>query len=248
MNKEEKQARILNGVHRKIKMIEQNAFPKREQEKHRRSIKPFIAASLCLLLVIGFIASNTLFPHGSVSAPSSKALSFYAGAQPETLKLSNLDQRFIAGNNHLGMSMLSSLYKEKNIVVSPVSLVLPLLMINEGAKGETAEQILSVLGLVNLSEEEKNAAIAQLLNRISSDGMEFSNSLWVSQGLDMNPDYLDTCVNRYSSDVGLVDFSDKTSLEEIDRYIKEKNTWGIRWDLFPRRSGYRTFIDEHAVL
>ena len=237
MKMEEKKQRILSGVHEKIQQMEQSSSGAPAPQRKR---VPRWAVACCCILIAAILLYDLVLPSGQIAPPSSSALAFYSAKEVAEEEVSALPEQFIQSTSQLGAAMLQELYAEKNTVVSPVSLQLPLLMAREGARGETEQQITQALGIEEMEAQTVDRAIAQLLSRISSGGMEFSNSLWISNGYPIAKEYINLCIEKYASDVGNVDFSDQESLQEIDRYIQEKTHGELE--------GISSMVDPDTVL
>ncbi len=91
--------------------------------------------------------------------------------------------------NRLGMEMVRLLMEENpdgNHLVSPLSLSIALGMLQNGAEGETREQILALIGEAE-SVNRDNKAIISRLNGMNGEALKLAiaNSLWVRD--DMTP-------------------------------------------------------------
>ena len=90
----------------------------------------------------------------------------------------------------LGFEMLKELYAEGNVLLSPASLAVALGMAAEGASGETLEQILTALGVEDLSE----------LNGVVPEEIKSANAAFVAQGLPLKGDYIDRLSEAYGAE------------------------------------------------
>ena len=120
-------------------------------------------------------------------------------------------QRIATANNNFAIKMYHQLTKEDtldNLVFSPYSISSAMALGYVGAKGDTYDEIQQVFDYSAIDQMLPNAAaLYNQLNRPNVDYMLSStNGLWVQQGLDPNPTYLDS-INRYlQAEVNPVDF------------------------------------------
>ncbi len=96
-----------------------------------------------------------------------------------------------------------------NILFSPFSIITALAMVQEGAGGQTASQMQSVL---NLSPDPtvRQPAFQQLISEINAPGKHYTlstaNNLWIQQGFTVLPAYLNTVETDYFAGVTNLDF------------------------------------------
>ena len=112
---------------------------------------------------------------------------------------------------------------EANALISPVSVIMALAMTANGAKGETLEQIESVLGLdvasLNADYTKKS---------FNGNGIKLANSVWLRNErnrLTVNESFVQTVQSRYGADVFSEKFNKKT-LDKINAWVSD-NTDGL---------------------
>ena len=116
----------------------------------------------------------------------------------------------------------------KNIFFSPYSIFTALAMTYEGARGETADQMKTVLGFeqndtVNLCSFGR---IYNLLNIDTDYTLNTANALWTQKGYPFLDDYLNFIDNYYMGKATDIDFSNPdAAAETINEWVK-KNTGG----------------------
>ena len=134
-----------------------------------------------------------------------------------------------AALEHFGTELYEVLAAgDDNLVVSPASILLALVMTYAGADGATAEEMSSVLHL-DLDDEALHRAFNDLdaiLESRSFEGPEddgvlvrTANSLWGQQGLPFEERFLDTLAVNYGAGMRLVDYT--TAAEEARVAINE---------------------------
>ena len=96
-----------------------------------------------------------------------------------------------APGEKLGLDLLSMLHVSgENTILSPRSLALALGMATEGAKGNTLDEILAVLGVQDAAE-------------ISAEGIEGvmdANAVFAAPGLKLKPEYVERLNERYGAE------------------------------------------------
>ena len=111
---------------------------------------------------------------------------------------------------------------EENVLLSPLSVLCALAMTENGAEGETLEQMERTLGM---PREQWNAYFLSYLAGISGDGaLKPANSIWFTDDprFTVNRDFLQTNADFYGADVYRAPFSDPQTLADINGWVKEK--------------------------
>ncbi len=100
-----------------------------------------------------------------------------------------------------------------NTLISPSSLSTALSMLELGAKGDTQAQIAQALGSEGLTAQQQAAGWSALSSELAlagaADGIsiESANSLWLQQGLAMDPSFMSSLSRYFASGVWQVDFA-----------------------------------------
>lgn len=115
--------------------------------------------------------------------------------------------------------------KEKNTLISPLSVLIALAMTANGADGETLKQMEQVLG-EGFSIHQTNMYCSYLLNEFCKDGqvkMNCANSIWFRDTATFTPrqDFLQTNADYYGASVYKAAFDDRT-LQDINQWVTEK--------------------------
>jgi serine protease inhibitor len=119
-----------------------------------------------------------------------------------------------------------------NVFFSPFSVMLCLLMVWEGASGETREAMSRVLEITGeeLEAEQRPLLILkvqQLLSlalAIRGPGLEvaIANSLWCSDQLKVQAAYMAEVNKNYAAEVFSIPMAEPQSLEQINAYVAQK--------------------------
>ena len=126
-------------------------------------------------------------------------------------------------------SLFRTIYEQKqsdsSIVGSPISVSYLLGMLNEGADGETRQQITDVLGL-DKSAKEINLYFKKMMDEASNVDpkvtIKIANSIDVNSALniDLIPQYKTDMQKYYQAQVDALDFNDSSSLSHINDWCK----------------------------
>ncbi|UCE38301.1 MAG: serpin family protein [Thermoplasmata archaeon] len=127
--------------------------------------------------------------------------------------------------------------KEDNIFFSPYSISVALAMTYEGARGQTASEMQSVL---HFPEEDitRRAAFARLYNEYNIDNTDYilstANALWTQEDYKFLTDYLNIIEQYYMGKTTDLDFKGEPeeSRETINNWVEERTNDKIQ-DLIP---------------
>ncbi len=114
----------------------------------------------------------------------------------------------------------------KNVVVSPFSVKMALSMAAQGANGKTLEEMNKVIGL----DETSNEYFRRLIEDAAKDGditLNIANSVWLRQGLQFNPAYMDILDSYYMAQASTLDFAEPSSKDTINKWVSEKTNGKI---------------------
>ncbi|MBR1674740.1 MAG: serpin family protein [Eubacterium sp.] len=127
------------------------------------------------------------------------------------------------------MKVLSTKEPGKNIMISPDSIITALAMTANGAKGETLEEMLGILG-AGMTLEEYNKALSGYNKKLASlTGVKFAaaNSIWIrnTPQLQVCKDFIQSNIDYYDADIFVADFDEKT-VDDINGWVND-NTQGM---------------------
>ncbi len=176
------------------------------------------------ILAVAVGAAVVLSACGTVHAPVKKeeskpdkaAVSF---GEDDYLKL-------IEPTNELGKQLVTMVKPDEygNVFVSPVSLLMALSMLQNGANGETRDEILEAIQLKGLDEEAINRANASLLDYLQRSDEELTlktaNSLWLNDTYTLQDAFKSVTHDYFSADAEEIDISDSKSADRINDWVK----------------------------
>lgn len=148
----------------------------------------------------------------------------YENVNPTPIPLTATEKRMAAEQNTFACNLFDALYQTKdyagNVLVSPFSLQCALGMLQNGAEGETWEEIVQALQLEGYTPTEINDYFNKLVAGMSKiqPGITFrtANSIWSNQDIQMKKDFVHVNQSKYLAKVSSLDFSDISSLKKIN--------------------------------
>ncbi|MCD6523050.1 MAG: serpin family protein [Candidatus Diapherotrites archaeon] len=176
---------------------------------------------LVVVLAVAVIGSLVLFlfPYNPLHPPRADE----TGATEEGIRA------VVDANNAFAFDMYSVLSKEEgNVFFSPYSIFSAMAIVYEGAVGDTAEEIGSVLYFPSKEVLEPN--FAAVYNGVNSRGVRTGNALWVQKGFPLVEEYVERVEKYYGGKAANVDFVNKPkeSVSTINQFIEEQTNGKIK--------------------
>jgi serpin B len=182
-----------------------------------------------------------------VSACGSDAATTEARAEPGVPTPVSADEleALVEGNGDFAFRLYRAVAGDDNLVVSPHSIATALTMTYAGARGETAEEMRTALGLT-LPDSTLHPARGELVRSLLAEPepvaedmgdpfqLEITNTLWAQQGYPFLDEFLQTLATDYGAGMNLVDFVE--AAEEARQAINaavEEQTRGRITELIP---------------
>ena len=141
--------------------------------------------------------------------------------------LSKTEEGIVSSSAVLGLNLLkeiSRIEKNKNIIVSPISVSTAFGMALNGSAGETYDQMKSVLGLNEFGQNDINKSYQSLdvLLKGIDDKVEFNsaNSVWYANGFRVENNFLDITKKYFNAEITEADFSNPTTRDIINDWVK----------------------------
>ena len=140
--------------------------------------------------------------------------------------------------NDFSFKIFKQLYDENegNIFISPYSIFTALAMTYEGARGDTANEMASVLSIQqdNISFHNYMKSLNDQLNDKIFCNVSTANALWLNKDLRFLENYLDIIKNYYDGNSTNIDFSNpEIAADIINRWVENK-TNGLITDLLTK--------------
>ena len=147
------------------------------------------------------------------------------------ISLTRAEQELVTGNNDFAFNLfrLAGPRKiwvedpEKGIILSPISITYALGMLNNGAAGETLQQINKVLGFNNADEVnafcKKMLTEAPYLDKLTK--VQIANNIYVNKYYTLNPVFVEKANDYYNAQPETRDFADGKTLDVINQWASD---------------------------
>ncbi|MGY6528860.1 MAG: serpin family protein [Cyanobacterium sp.] len=184
-----------------------------------------ILLATILLLTASFVATN---PNLDRIFTTNNAV--HAERETTEMKESDhdqLDERVVNANRDFAFKLFSTIREQDdngNILISAPSVSIALNLLNNGADGETREEIKRVLELQEISLPEINQQYKLLQNLLQNQGentLSINNSLWIREGFPIKPDFLAQNREYYQSEVSALDFDSPDAVDTINNWVSD---------------------------
>ena len=136
------------------------------------------------------------------------------------------DDEFKAAASSFAAELFKGNYsKGKTTLVSPLSVLTALALVQNGAQGNTLAQLEQALG--GIDRDTLNAYMRAYCDFLTeSDELKIANSVWTDSGAEAKRDFLQKAVDSYSAQLFSAPLSDPKTVESINSWVK-KNTDGM---------------------
>ncbi|MGB3477525.1 MAG: serpin family protein [bacterium] len=147
----------------------------------------------------------------------------------------------VNANNQLAFELYSRFNeesKDSNIFFSPYSISIALTMTYEGAKGQTAKEMQSVLHIPE-DANVRRANVARIYNKINKKDKKYklstANALWAQKDYSFLKEYTDNVEKYYGGKVTNLDFirESEKSRQIINKWVEDQTNNKIK-DLIPQ--------------
>lgn len=145
---------------------------------------------------------------------------------------SDLSNEFILANQDFAFSLVAEIKQSQktneNLLISPTSITLALLLAANGAENKTQDEILETIKFANYSMNELNEIYANLQTALTESDhakINIANSIWVRKGLDLKDSYTKN-IASFDAKATELDFNNPSSVNKINRWVK-KETKGL---------------------
>lgn len=136
------------------------------------------------------------------------------------------DDEFRAAASSFAAELFKDNYsKGKTTLVSPLSVLTALALVQNGAQGNTLAQLEQALG--GLDRDTLNAYMRAYCDFLTeSDELKIANSVWTDSSVEAKQAFLQKAVDSYSAQLFSAPMSDPKTVESINSWVK-KNTDGM---------------------
>lgn len=156
------------------------------------------------------------------------------------------DDEFKAAASSFATELFKDNYsKGKTTLVSPLSVLTALALVQNGAEGETLVQLERALG--GLDRDTLNAYMRAYCDFLTeSDELKIANSVWTDSGAEAKRAFLQKAVDSYSAQLFSAPLSDPKTVESINSWVK-KNTDGMIPKIIEKADRYAVMMLVNAI-
>ena len=147
---------------------------------------------------------------------------------PEEIQLTRSEQEMVGQSNDFAFNLFREVTAENGFnILSPLSIVYALGMLNNGATGETQQQINKVLGFADTGAEGINAFCRKMLTKAlyidPTTKLNIANNIYfnTSMGYELNPMFLQLAKENYEAEPELRDFHDGKTMDVINQWCSD---------------------------
>lgn len=148
---------------------------------------------------------------------------------PNYIELTEDEQRFVDRNNDFAFSLFRKLSDKSSKVLSPLSVTYALGMLNNGAAGQTQQEIYTVLGFDDV--DTQNAFCQKMINELNKAGLvdktteaTILGTIFVNQGQgwQLQYDFSHTVNQYYYAYPTALDFYDSGARDVINKWASDR--------------------------
>ena len=139
------------------------------------------------------------------------------------ISLTRGERQLVNSGNEFAFNLFRQARTENaNMVLSPISITYALGMLNNGAAGETQQQINQVLGFADTGADGVNAFCRKMLSdapRLDSlTKVRIANTIYVNSGYQLVPSFLECARSYYDAEPESRDFADGKTMDVINQW------------------------------
>lgn len=195
-------------------------------------MKKWVSLLFSMTLVVGMLAGCSAqlarpAESGQNNASNDSSLN-NAAAPNDSFERNKISEEVIQGNSAFAFQLFKQLNqedKEKNIFISPLSISTALTMTYQGAGTSTKEAMAKVLGYSGIENGKLNDSYRNLIPYLrqldAKLKLSISNSVWVNEGENIQPGFLQANRDIFRASVNTLDFSQDKAADVINHWIAE---------------------------
>ena len=150
------------------------------------------------------------------------------------ISLTQAEQQLVTGNNDFAFNLFrlagprvpsepAGQEPEKGTILSPISITYALGMLNNGAAGETLQQINKVLGFNNADEVNAfcKKMLTEALHLDKLTKVQIANNIYVNKYYTLNPVFVEKANDFYNAQPETRDFADGKTRDVINQWASD---------------------------
>ena len=146
---------------------------------------------------------------------------------PKLIELSAGEQKLVQSNNDFAFRLFRQTHGEESSLISPLSITYALGMLNNGAAGETQQQIITTLGFGDSGADAVNAFSRRMLDEApvldpTTEAL-IANTIFVNEGMGyrLQDAFVEKAYACYDAQPQNRDFADGQTMDFINRWASD---------------------------
>ena len=148
--------------------------------------------------------------------------------EPKPISLSSEELELVSGNNNFAFNLFRQARGDESIILSPLSITYALGMLNNGAQGQTQQEINQVLGFGSAGAEAINKFCHKLLTETGQldelTRVSIANNIYMNTArgdVRMSETFRQTVADYYDVTPEALDFTDPATLDVINQWASD---------------------------
>lgn len=145
--------------------------------------------------------------------------------EQKQISLSQTELQMVSSNNNFAFNLFRTAQEDKSQILSPLSITYALSMLNNGATGETQQEISQTLGFFETDIDSINVFCKKMLDGAPALDKEtkvlIGNTIYTNKGYDLKSDFVKKTQRYYDATPESRDFHDGKTLNVINRWASD---------------------------
>ncbi len=183
-----------------------------------------VAIALTMMATVAACSSDSQMAVKPVICPEVDSVVTAEDNDLRHINLTRSEQQLVTANNDFAFNLMRKVYnKDKSQILSPISITYALGMLNNGAAGETQQQINEVLGFTSAAEVNdfcrKMLTEAPMLDKLTK--VMISNTIYMNKDYQLKPAFKQTANDYYDAQPETRDFHDGKTMNVINQWASD---------------------------
>lgn len=155
------------------------------------------------------------------------------GSKPNTITLTDAERELVRANNNFALRLFREARTEESAILSPLSITYALGMLNNGATGQTQQEINEVLGFGNAGADAINAFCKKMLTEapyLDDTKVMIGNTIFVNEGMGykLQDGFVAKANEFYNAQPQVRDFNDGKTMDVINQWASDRTNGMIQ--------------------
>lgn len=155
------------------------------------------------------------------------------GSKPNTITLTDAERELVKANNNFALRLFREARTEESAILSPLSITYALGMLNNGATGQTQQEINDVLGFGNAGADAINAFCKKMLTEapyLDDTKVMIGNTIFVNEGMGykLQDEFVAKANDFYNAQPQARDFNDGKTMDAINQWASDRTNGMIQ--------------------